>query len=70
VTHEVKQFLPFVEQVIQQTAQRVMNEKLPTQEQPVGLFEPHADIIYRGEVCHPIEFGHKIWLDEVDGGIV
>jgi len=71
VTRQVEQFLPLVEQAIQQTVRRVMNEeKVPAQEKLVSLFEPHTDIIRRGKAGHPVEFGHKVWLDEVDGGIV
>jgi transposase, IS5 family len=71
VAHQVEQFVPLVEQAIQQTVRRVMNEeKVPAQEKLVSLFEPHTDIIRRGKAGHPVEFGHKVWLDEVDGGIV
>jgi IS5 family transposase len=71
VAQQVEQFLPLVEQTIQQTVRRVMNEeKVPAQEKLVSLFEPHTDIIRRGKAGHPVEFGHKVWLDEVDGGIV
>lgn len=71
VARQVEQFLPLVEQTIQQTVRRVMNEeKVPAQEKLVSLFEPHTDIIRRGKAGHPVEFGHKVWLDEVDGGIV
>ena len=71
MAHQLEQFLPLVEQAIQQTVRRVMNEeKVPAQEKLVSLFEPHTDIIRRGKAGHPVEFGHKVWLDEVDGGIV
>lgn len=71
VAHQVEQFVPLVEQAIQQTVRRVMNqEKVPAPEKLVSLFEPHTDIIRRGKAGRPVEFGHKVWLDEVDGGIV
>jgi IS5 family transposase len=71
VARQAEQFLPLVNQAIQQTVRRVMNEeKVPAQEKLVSLFEPHTDIIRRGKAGHPVEFGHKVWLDEVDGGIV
>jgi len=64
-------FIPRVEQVIQQTVQRVLEEKsVPAQQKLVSLFEPHTDIIRRQKLHKPTEFGHKIWLAEVDGGIV
>jgi IS5 family transposase len=68
---QAEHFLPLVEQVIDQTLRRVMNdEKVPATEKVVSLFEPHTDIIRRGKKEKPVEFGHKVWFDEVDGGIV
>ena len=64
-------FIPLAEQVIDQTQRRVFqNEQVPAQEKIVSIFEPHTDIICRGKETKPVEYGHKIWLDEVDGGIV
>jgi IS5 family transposase len=45
-------------------------EKVPSSEKIVSLFESHTDIICRGKTNVLVEFGHKVWLDEVDGGIV
>ena len=68
---ELTHVIPLVEQVIQQTVRRVLEgEKVPAQEKLVSIFEPHTDIIRRGKKGRPVEFGHKVWLDEVDGGIV
>lgn len=64
-------FLPRVEQVLSQTTRRVFQgESVPAREKIVSLFEPHTDIICRQKAGKPVEFGHKVWLDEVDGGIV
>lgn len=64
-------FLPRIEQVIQQTYRRVFNkEKVPADEKIVSIFEAHTDIICRGKLNLEVEFGRKIWLDEVDGGII
>jgi IS5 family transposase len=43
---------------------------VPASEKIVSIFEPHTDIICRGKANKPVEFGHKVWLDEVEGGIV
>jgi IS5 family transposase len=68
---QLTHFIPLVDQVIQQTVRRVVKgEQVPAQEKLVSIFEPHTDIIRRGKKRHPVEFGHKLWLDEVDGGIV
>jgi IS5 family transposase len=68
---QVEHFVPLVEQVIDQTVRRVFDgEKVPAAEKVVSLFEPHTDIIRRGKKDKPVEFGHKVWVDEVEGGIV
>ncbi len=64
-------FIPRVQRVIEQTQRRVFNgEKVPAKEKLVSLFEPHTQIIKRGKLNPDTEFGRKIWLDEVDGGII
>jgi IS5 family transposase len=67
----LEQFLPRVEQVVAQTKRRVFeSEKVPASEKIVSIFEPHTAIICRGKANKPVEFGRKVWLDEVEGGIV
>ncbi len=62
-------FIPRVETVIDQTVRRVFqDEKVPASEKLVSIFEPHSDIIQRSK--GDTRFGHKVWLDEVDGGII
>jgi IS5 family transposase len=64
-------FIPRAQQVVTQTVRRVLHqEKVPASEKLVSIFEPHTDIIQRNKAHKPTEFGHKVWLDEVDGGIV
>jgi IS5 family transposase len=64
-------FLPRLEQVMDQTRRRVLhNQSVPAAEKLVSLFEPHTDIIRRGKVNKPTEYGHKVWLGEVEGGFI
>lgn len=64
-------FLPRTQQVIDQTTRRILQgEQVPASEKIVSLFEEHSDIIRRGKVSRPVEYGHKIWLNEVEGGLV
>src|ERR671932_539452 len=64
-------FMPRLEQVIRQTVRRVLaGETVPAGEKIVSLFEPHTRIIVRHKAGKPVEFGRKLWLEEVDGGIV
>jgi IS5 family transposase len=43
---------------------------VPASENLVSLFEPHSVVIRRGKARVPAEFGRKLALDEVDGGLV
>jgi IS5 family transposase len=71
VVETLETFLLRVEQALNQTVRRVFEgERVSAQEKIVSLFEPHTDIIRRQKAGKPVEFGHKVWLDEVDGGIV
>jgi IS5 family transposase len=64
-------FIPRARQVIQQTERRVIQgEQVPAGEKLVSIFETHTDIIKRKKEHKPVEYGHKVWLNEVDGGIV
>ena len=64
-------FLSRTEQVIDQTTRRILQgEQVPSSEKIVSLFEDHTDIIRRGKDSRPVEYGHKIWLNEVEGGLV
>jgi IS5 family transposase len=69
--HILEQFIPRVEQVVDQTRRRVFaGEAVPATEKLVSVFEPHTAIIRKGKLGSPVEFGRVLWLDEVDGGIV
>jgi IS5 family transposase len=64
-------FLPRTEQVIDQTTRRILQgEQVPASDKIVSLFEEHTDIICRGKESRPVEYGHKVWLNEVEGGLV
>jgi IS5 family transposase len=64
-------FLPRTRQVIEQAVRRVFQgEQLPPDEKIVSIFEPHTDILRRGKPRKPTEYGHKVWLGEVEGGFI
>ena len=64
-------FMPRAQQVLDQTVRRVFGgEKVPSAEKLVSIFESHTDIIRRGKPNKPTEYGHKIWLGEVEGGFI
>lgn len=71
VQAQLETFINRTQQVLEQTVRRVFKqETVPASEKILSIFEPHSDIIKRGKAGKPSEFGHKVWVDEVDGGIV
>jgi transposase, IS5 family len=64
-------FLPLVDQAIAQATRRVLRgEAVPAEEKLLSLFEPHTQAIRRHKPGKLTEFGKKVLLDEVEGGIV
>jgi len=71
VRAQVEHFAPLVQQVCAQTERRVLaGEAVPAADKLVSLFEPQTAVIRRGKLPTPTEFGTKLLLDEVDGGLV
>ena len=57
--------------LIDQSRRRVLEgEQVPTEEKIYSIFETHTDLIKRGKVQKPIEFGHKIFLAESAHGLI
>jgi IS5 family transposase len=64
-------FAPLVARVVAQATRRVLRgEDVPAADKVLSLFEPHTCLVRRGKARQPTEFGRKVWLDEVDGGVV
>jgi hypothetical protein len=57
--------------VVDQARRRVLDgEQVPTAEKSYSIFEPHTDLIKRGKVRTPVEFGHKVFLAESAKGLI
>jgi IS5 family transposase len=68
---QFEHFLPLVDQGIAQASRRVLDgEQVPAPEKLLSLFEERTRIITRHKAGKPREFGRKVLLDEVDGGII
>ena len=68
---QFEHYLPLVEQALCQTVVRVIKEKaVASKEKILSLFEPHSQVVVRHKAGKPVEFGRKLWLNEVDGGII
>ena len=71
VATELARVLPLTRRVIAQAERRVLHgESVPATEKVVSLVEPHTAIITRHKAGRAVEFGRKLWLGEVDGGII
>ncbi len=58
---EIRHFVPLVNQVLSQTERRILrDESVPATEKVVSIFEPHTDIIIKGN--RDTEYGHKVCL--------
>ncbi|MBI1874736.1 MAG: ISNCY family transposase [Acidobacteria bacterium] len=57
--------------VVSQASRRVLQgEQVPTGEKLYSIFETHTDLIKRGKVLKPVEFGHKVFLAESGRGLI
>jgi IS5 family transposase len=57
--------------VIDQARRRVLEgESVPPAEKIFSIFEPHTDLIKRGKIQTPVEFGHKVFLAESRQGLI
>jgi len=71
IVEQLDHFLPLVAQAIEQARRRVLQgEAVPSREKLLSLFEPHTQVIQRHKAGKPAEFGRRVWLGEVEGGII
>ena len=68
---EIVHYCELGDRVIDQARRRVLlGEQVPTGEKIYSIFETHTDLIKRGKVQTPIEFGHKVFLAESARGLI
>lgn len=48
----------------------LQGEDVPSAEKIYSIFETHTDLIVRGKVQKPVEFGHKVFLAESARGLI
>jgi transposase, IS5 family len=62
---EIAHYCTLGARVIDQARRRVLDgEQVPTSDKIYSIFEPHTDLMKRGKVRAPVEFGHKVFLAE------
>lgn len=68
---EITAYCQLGARVVDQARRRVLDEEqVPAPEKLYSIFEPHTDLIKRGKVNKPVEFGHKIFLAESAQGLI
>jgi IS5 family transposase len=71
IRDEIAHYCGLGERVIHQARRRVVEgEQVPNAEKLYSIFEPHTDLIKRGKVRAPVEFGHKVFLAESAKGLI
>jgi IS5 family transposase len=45
-------------------------EQVPNEEKIFSIFETHTDLIKRGKILKPVEFGHKVYIAESAHGLI
>jgi IS5 family transposase len=71
IRDEIMHYCGLGERVIDQARRRILDgEQVPTPEKLYSIFEPHTDLIKRGKVRTPVEFGHKVFLAESAKGLI
>jgi len=69
--NEIEHFCGLGSRVIDQARRRVLDgEQVPNHQKVYSIFEPHTDLIKRGKVRTPVEFGHKVFLAESAQGLI
>ena len=68
---EIDRYCGLGDRVIDQARRRVLEgEQVPNAQKIYSIFEPHTDLIKRGKVRTPVEFGHKVFLAESALGLI
>ena len=59
------------QRVVEQGWRRVIEgQQVPNHEKLFSIFEPHTELIKRGKAGKPVEFGHKIQIEQVAGKFI
>src|SRR5215470_12448436 len=68
---EIEHYCGLGARLVDQARRRVLQgEQVANAEKMYSIFEPHTDLIMRGKVRTPVEFGHKVFLAESAQGLI
>jgi IS5 family transposase len=66
----LREMAPRARRVVQQTRARIVRGVTNSKAKLISIFEPHAQILRRGKLHRPTEFGQMVKVQEAEGGIV
>jgi len=68
---QIDHYCALGDRVISQARRRVLDrEQVPNEEKIFSIFEIHTDLIKRGKILKPVEFGHKVYIAESSHGMI
>lgn len=68
---QIQHYCELGDRVVDQARRRVLlKEQVPNEEKIFSIFETHTDLIKRGKLLKPVEFGHKVFLAESALGLI
>ena len=71
VRKQIDHYCVLGDRVIDQARRRVINkEQVLNEEKIFSIFETHTDLIKRGKILKPVEFGHKVYIAESARGLI
>ncbi len=71
VIEQLEHFRGLGLRVVDQARRRIIHgEKVPNEEKLFSIFEPHTELLKRGKASKPIEFGHMIAIQQVEGKFI
>jgi IS5 family transposase len=71
LTHELRNYVSLGNRAVDQARRRVIaREQVPNEEKLFSIFEPHTELLKRGKAGKPLEFGHMVLLQQVQGNFI
>jgi IS5 family transposase len=67
---QLKTFCRRLQQVVEQTKQRVLGGDTHVGNKVLSMFEPHSEAIRKGKMDKPTEFGKMVTIQEAEGGLI
>jgi len=71
VRKQIDHYCGLGDRIMDQARRRVLDgEQVPNEEKIFSIFETHTDLIKRGKIMKPVEFGHKVYIAESARGLI